>query len=84
MGGTDPSFDGATTDKRHLKHCAVIRWWTGVEFTPGRLAAVFQSDIDAIVLHNRVGSLRAAISLNDDQIDCGVGQAHLDVFLIFR
>jgi hypothetical protein len=39
MGGTDPGIDGATADKGHLKHCAVIRWRTVVEFTPGRLAA---------------------------------------------
>ena len=31
MGGTDPGFDGATADKGHLKHCAVIRRRTGVE-----------------------------------------------------
>jgi hypothetical protein len=27
--------------------------------------------------------LRAVIALEDDQIDCGVRQPHLDVFLIF-
>ena len=37
--GTDPGFDGATTDKGHFKHCAAIWWLTVVEFTPGRLAA---------------------------------------------
>ena len=31
MEGTDPGFDGATADKGHLKHCAVIRRRTGVE-----------------------------------------------------
>jgi hypothetical protein len=39
MGGTDPGFDGATTDKGHLKHCVLLRRRTVVEFTPGRLAA---------------------------------------------
>ena len=37
--GTDPGFDGATAEKGHLKHCAVIRWRTGLEFTSSRLAA---------------------------------------------
>jgi hypothetical protein len=37
--GTDAGFDGATAEKGHLKHCAVIRRWASVEFTPGRLAA---------------------------------------------
>ena len=39
MGRTDPGFDGATADEWHLKHCAVIRRRTGVEFKPRRLAA---------------------------------------------
>jgi hypothetical protein len=52
LGGTDPGFDRATTDKRHVKHCAALRWCADVEFTPGRLAAALQSDIDAIVLHS--------------------------------
>ena len=37
--GTDPGFDGATSDKGHVKHCAVIWWSAGVKLTSGRLAA---------------------------------------------
>jgi hypothetical protein len=43
MGGTDPGFDGATADKGHLKHCAVIRWRTVVEFVQDESAVQIAS-----------------------------------------